>query len=214
MDKLDKQITYWDSVAATKSFSHPIREDIFRTLVSLDSNILDYGCGYGRTCAELKTLGYKNVIGVDISSEMIKRGLSLHQDLKLQQIDGDKLPFYDKTFYACTLFAVLTCIPTDSGQQNIIDELHRVLRHKGILYVNDFPLQTDIRYIERYNQFKDEYKLYGIFRLPDGGVVRHHDMNWIYKLLSQFEIIDEKTMEAITMNGNTADCFQIIARKR
>jgi ubiquinone/menaquinone biosynthesis C-methylase UbiE len=156
--------------------------------------------------------GYINVTGIDISSEMIRTGLSLHSGLNLQQIDGGLLPFSDNMFFACTLIAVLTCIPTDIGQQEIIWELRRVLQQKGILYISDYPLQQDKRNNERYNQFKDEYGKFGVFRLSDGGILRHHEMPWVYFILSEFDIIREDTIEVPTMNGNLAKVFQIIAR--
>ncbi|OHD71073.1 MAG: hypothetical protein A2W19_08440 [Spirochaetes bacterium RBG_16_49_21] len=214
MNELDNQKAYWDGVTVEKKFTHPIRLDLFRELVPLGSNILDYGCGYGRTCAELVKSGYKDIVGVDISSEMIKHGLLLYPSLNLQYIEGSILPFSDNTFAACTLLAVLTCIPTDAGQKELINELHRVLHPNGILYLSDYPLQKDARNNERYNQFKDAYKKFGVFRLSDGGVVRHHDMPWIYALLSRFDIIKEDNIEVTTMNGNAAEAFQIIAKKR
>ena len=214
MNELDNQKSYWDSVATKKTFTHPIQLDVFRELVPLESKILDYGCGYGRTCEELRGGGYKDILGVDISSEMIKRGLSLHPGLNLQHIDGGILPFSDNTFAACTLLAVLTCIPTDAGQKKLVNELHRVLHPNGILYLSDYPLQRDSRNNERYSQFEGEYGKFGVFRLSDGGVVRHSDMPWIYALLSQFDIIKEVNIKVFTMNGNAARVFQIIARKR
>jgi hypothetical protein len=53
MHKLDCRKTYWDSVAAKKTFTHTIQVDKFREQVALREKILDYGCGYGRTCAKL-----------------------------------------------------------------------------------------------------------------------------------------------------------------
>ena len=76
MDALEYQKTYWDAVAKKKTFTNPIQFDNFSKYVNRMSNILDYGCGYGRTCAELVKSGYPDVIGLDISPEMIKRGLA------------------------------------------------------------------------------------------------------------------------------------------
>lgn len=213
MNELDTQQPYWDSVATKKTFTHPVQKEIFQKYVPMRGRILDYGCGYGRTCAELMKLGYSKVIGVDISTEMIHRGLTMHPELNLQHTDGGKLPYQNKIFSACTLFSVLTCIPSDEGQRHVIKELHRILHYYGILYISDYPLQQNARNIERYEKFKEEFGGYGVFRLSDGGVVRHHDMNWIYELLSDFEIIKEEMMEVSTMNGNEAEIFQIIARK-
>lgn len=186
----------------------------FRALVPIGAKVLDYGCGYGRACAELATSGYRDVVGVDISAGMIARGRALDPNLDLRRCDGCSLPFADDTFDACVLLAVLTCIPTDAGQRLVLAEIRRILRPGGILYVSDYPLQPDSRNQARYRKFQKAFGVFGVFRLPDGGVVRHHDRRWIHELLAPFEIIGENRAEVTTMNGNAARIFQILARKR
>ncbi len=214
MNKLDRQTAYWNRVANSKTFSHPIQFDVFEKLVPRDASILDFGCGYGRTCAELLTHGYPNVVGVDISRKMIERGLQGDPGLNLVCFDGGELPFVDESFDACTLLAVLTCIPTDAGQDEVLRQLHRVLRPGGILYVSDYPLQDDERNAARYRSFESECQTYGVFRLPDGAVVRHHDMARIAALLASFDTLLEDRFPVTTMNGNPAQIFQVIARKK
>lgn len=214
MNDLDKQKVYWDSVAKEKTFTNPLKIKSLKELIPIDGSILDYGCGYGRLSSELVDAGFTDVTGVDISNEMIKYGLIQNPSLNLKQIDGGRLPFPDNAFSACVLFAVLTCMPTNTGQTNLISEIRRVLKTNGILYLSDYPLQQDKRNNERYNQFKDEFGTFGIFRLSDGGVVRHHQIKWIYSLLSEFDFISEERFIAPTMNGNSAEIFQIIARKK
>jgi SAM-dependent methyltransferase len=214
MTELATQKPYWDRVATQKTFTHPLDLERLQELIPADGPILDYGCGYGRTCAQLVENGYSQVTGVDISSGMIARGLSLHPGLDLRPVDGQSLPFPDGSFVACTLLAVLTCIPTDEGQTVLMQELRRVLRPDGILYLSDYPLQSDERNQVRYRQFEAEYGQFGVFRLPDGGVVRHHQMDWIHSLLSGFELLSEVSIPASTMNGNPTTIFQIIARKQ
>ena len=77
MKLMFNQIEYWDRVAYEKKFNHPIRFDKFKQCVKYNANILDFGCGYGRTLNELRTNGYTNLIGIDSSMEMISRGKSL-----------------------------------------------------------------------------------------------------------------------------------------
>lgn len=214
MQTIDCQQTYWNSVAHEKKFSHSIEIKNFFELVPKQSKILDYGCGYGRTCDQLSNKGYYDVVGIDIALEMIKRGKSLNPELNLQHFNGSKIPFADNTFHACSLLAVLTCIPTNNGQTKVIDELTRVLKSNGILYLSDYPLQKDERNIKRYKEFEYKYHQFGVFQLPDGGVLRHNEMPWIYELLQNFIIIDEKTIQTSTMNGNKAEIFQILARKK
>lgn len=86
MNDLDIQTEYWDGAAASKTFTHPIPLTVFRDLLPPAAKILDYGCGYGRTCSELTDAGYQSVIGIDISEEMIKRGRKLN--LGLRVFDG------------------------------------------------------------------------------------------------------------------------------
>ena len=174
---------------------------------------MDYGCGYGRTCAELHAHGYGHVTGLDISEKMIAKGQSLFPELDLRVQRSDMLPFLPETFDACLMFAVLTCIVTDSGQERVVAEVSRVLRRGGLLYISDYPLQEDERNRKRYQAFSDTYGTFGVFQLSDGGVVRHHDMVTIHHLLAGLELVDEDFFEVATMNGNPARVFQILARK-
>lgn len=214
MDRLDCQREYWDGVAEKKTFTHPLRTERLREHVPPAGKILDYGCGYGRTCALLRENGFRDVVGVDISSEMIRQGLRLHPGLDLRHIQGGPLPFPDASFDACILLAVLNCIPTDHGQRELVRELVRVLRPGGILYLSDYPFQKDARNTERYRRFEAEFGRYGVFRLSEGAVLRHHDMAWIYELLPPFDIIMEEDREVLTMNGSRAAIVQIMAKKR
>ncbi len=213
MSDLNVQTGYWDSVADTKVFSHPVPIRVFRKLLSPAAGILDYGCGYGRTCATLIDAGYQNVIGIDISGEMVKRGRRLRGDLDLRIFDGKSTEFGDCSFDACLLIAVLTCVPTDEGQEHILKEIHRLIRPGGVLFVSDYPLQSDERNRERYREFEEELGTFGMFR-TEGAVVRHHDMNRIHRLFSRYDILQEEKIRVCTMNGHEADVFQVVARKR
>lgn len=211
-NELDHQIIYWDKVANEKFFTHPVKIARLHELMPEDAKILDYGCGYGRICAELVSHGYRHVMGVDISQEMIRRGKSNFPGLQLHHIAPEPLSFEADAFDACILFGVLTCIPTDEGQQRLIAEMHRILKPRGILYISDYPIQNDKRNQRRYREFQNEYGKFGVFRIPEGGVFRHHDLNWIHELLKDFKILTVDRFKALTMNGNEADVFQVLAR--
>ncbi|MCM1498393.1 MAG: class I SAM-dependent methyltransferase [Clostridium sp.] len=58
-------------VSGQKEFTTPFQANEFAKYVEPDGNILDIGCGYGRTLNELYQNGYRNLIGMDFSNGMI-----------------------------------------------------------------------------------------------------------------------------------------------
>ncbi|MGC1378557.1 MAG: class I SAM-dependent methyltransferase [Anaerolineales bacterium] len=214
MTDINNQIDYWNKVAREKEFTHPVNMPLLRTHISLSSKILDYGCGYGRVCQKLAEAGYVNIIGVDSSAEMIRRGREQYPGLSLEVLSGSGLDYPACSFDAVLLIAVLTCIPTDTGQKSLLNELTRILRPKGMIYISDYVLQDDERNQQRYQQNAEEFGVYGVFRLPEGTVVRHHSIDWIHTLTSGFETLDLVYPEVVTMNGHKAKAFQYLGIKR
>jgi SAM-dependent methyltransferase len=206
------QTGYWDKAAESKTFTHPVPLAVFRQHLPLSAKILDYGCGYGRTCAELADAGYRNITGIDISSAMIHRGQRTHKTLDLQHFDGCPTDFDSTSFDACLLLAVLTCIPSDKDQEKVFDEIFRLLVPGGVLFISDYPLQPDARNRKRYEEFHSPERSFGTF-VTEGVVMRHHDMNRILALLSGYGIVWRQSSRVPTMNGNDSEIFQILARK-
>jgi SAM-dependent methyltransferase len=210
--ELDNQVGYWDEVAWDKTFSLPIDLPLLQAHLPLDSRILDYGCGYGRVCQALVAGGYSQVVGADSSAEMVQRARRMHPGLRFDVLTGPGLPYADGSFDAALLVAVLTCIPSDEGQRSLIATLERALRVGGILYIVDYVLQEDERNQRRYAQYADEFGTYGVFRLLEEAVFRHHSMGWIASLMAGFEELDVAYSEVTTMNGNPARAFQWLGR--
>lgn len=210
---INNQNQYWDSVAREKTFTHPLNIDVFRDHVPTESRVLDYGCGYGRTVNELLNQGYTNVVGIDSSPLMIERGRQMYPHLNLQVLPASGLPYADESFDAVLLFTVLTCIPTNEGQQELLEDLTRLLRPSGLLYISDFYLQEDERNRQRYERFATEFDEYGVFRLPEGTILRHHSVEWIETLTSEFRVVHLGEMTVTTMNGSLAKGFQYFGKK-
>jgi len=206
------QIEYWDKVAWDKVFTHPLNLPLLQTQLPLNSRILDYGCGYGRACQALAQAGYTQVLGVDSSAEMIRRGLQQDPSLALEVLPASGLPYPPQTFDAILLIAVLTCIPVDEDQRNLLTQLTRRLRPGGLLYISDYRLQEDERNQSRYRAGLSEFGTYGVFRLPEGVVLRHHSIEWLETLTRDFKRLDLAYPEVITMNGHRAKAFQYLGQ--
>lgn len=207
------QMPHWDRMAAHKDFTLPFQEQAFARRVSPGMRILDVGCGYGRTMAELHRRGYRRLVGVDFSVEMIRRGLKQNPRLRLVNGSGDHLPFPEETFNAVILVAVLTCIARDEEQCRLIGEAKRVLKPGGILCIGDFTLNRDRRNLERYEGCRDRFGIYGVFQLPDGTVVRHHTAEHILGITEDFQKILYEPRVFTTMNGHSSNGFYYMGRR-
>lgn len=210
---MSTQKEYWNSVADAKEFTTPMQSAVFCRYVNRDAAILDVGCGYGRVLSELHALGFRNLCGIDFSEKLIARGKRQFPYLDLRVMENETIDFPDASLDAVLLCAVLTCIVADRDQEALIAEIRRVLKPGGLLYVNDFLLNTDLRNRKRYAAWEQVYGTYGIFELPEGAVLRHHDRSHIRKLLSGFRELESEEVVYQTMNGHTSNGFYFAGRK-
>lgn len=176
------------------------------------ARILDFGCGYGRTLADLVAAGYENVVGVDFSFRMLQRCRSQLPDVRLVQNDGQMIPLQRHSVDLVLLFAVLTCIPRNEDQRDLLQEIRRVLCPSGLLYISDLLLNHDSRNLERYERDAEKHGPYGTFEVPDGMVMRHHPKEWIRELTAAFCQLEFEAFEVTTMNGNRSAAFQYLGR--
>ena len=206
-------VHFWDGVAGTGRFSHPIHIDwLTRYHVAAHARVLDLGCGYGRTLAELARAGYDNIIGLDFSPLMLVRCRSTLPDVALVQACAQALPLRDHSVDLVLLLAVLTCLPRDDDQRTLLREILRVLCPGGLLYISDLLLNSDSRNLERYARYAAQNGTYGVFELLEGVLLRHHTMEWIEDLTAPFTRLEFHPFEAATMNGHTSAAFRFLAR--
>jgi SAM-dependent methyltransferase len=205
---LNSQYEYWNTAGTQKPFAHPLNLRSVRQWVSDESCILDYGCGYGRVLGELFNEGYENLIGLDFSPAMIAAARAQYPEITFEVVESSTIPLPDASVDGVLLFSVLTCIPTNEGQRALLREVHRVLSRGGLLYISDLWLQEDERNLTRYARDEQKYGVYGVFDLPEGVTVRHHDPAWIETLTSDFEMVALDHLDVVTMNGNPAQAFQ------
>lgn len=208
MIDLNSQYEYWNTTGTQKSFAHPLNLRRVRQWMSDEGCILDFGCGYGRVLGELYQEGYDKLIGLDFSPAMIAAARAQYPEIAFEQIESLTIPLPDASVDGVLLFSVLTCIPTDEGQRELLKEVNRVLSRGGLLYISDLWLQTDERNLSRYARDEQKYGIYGVFDLPEGVTVRHHDPKWIETLTSDFTTVALDELEVVTMNGNPAKAFQ------
>lgn len=94
---------------------------------------LDFGCGDGRFLRSLRAKQITCLVGVDISSHAIEKAQKASGGLEIIHLArAAPLPFPDGTFSSITLLDVLEHV---DEQEELLDELHRVLADDGVLIV-------------------------------------------------------------------------------
>ncbi len=203
-------IKYWDESATSKEFRHPIPEAVVERYFPKGAKVLDMGCGYGRLARHLYDLGFA-VSATDTSPAMLEQAKKKAPECEFKNCRNE-LDWEDNTFDAAIIVTLLTSVPFDLEQRQIMSELRRVLKPGGCLFVSDLPLQWSLNYLDRYKNGYKRYGQYGVFDLDDGGTVRHHDLGYFTQLMSGFDCLELEAHEVITMNENSAQAIRYIGR--
>ncbi|MEM7305582.1 MAG: class I SAM-dependent methyltransferase [Planctomycetota bacterium] len=207
------QTPYWDRVARAKTFSHEPDDDVLARFFPRDEPLLDLGCGYGRLTSRLAAAGYA-AVGADRSCGMLARAREEHPRLRLVRLPDGPLPFASRRFGGVLLFSVLTCIPGAADQVALLDEVARILRPGGHLYVSDCLLQPDARNRERYDAGRERYGEEGLFDHEEGVTFSHLTTDRIARIDQRFERASYVERDVVTMNGNRVRAFQLVGTAR
>ena len=213
MEDLDNQKNYWNRVGPTKPFSHLVNVSRLAELIDRNSHILDFGCGYGRALGALYNQGYHNLIGVDPAPSMVEAARQKFPQLPILTIDPPHLPFADGSM---DLVCSSRCSPASRvmrGNGGSSERLVGCFATKDSYTSVTSWLQKDERNVERYRRSHAKYGVYGIFELPEGVVLRHHERRWIHQLTADFTVVTVDEVRVETMNGHGADAFQWFGRK-
>lgn len=208
------QREYWNKNAKNINFTTPLDVNRFQELVPKNALILDIGCGYGRTLADLYGLGYKRLIGVDTSIEMVKRGKNSYPYIDIRYQEGISIEISDNSVDAVILFGVLCCTPNHEEQKALINEIKRVLKPNGYVFLNDFLINKDLRNSLRYRQYEEKYGEYGVFELSDGLVLKHYFENKLIDLFTDFKEIYRNKTKCKTLSGAISNSISFIGQLR
>ena len=118
-----------------------------------DKSILDIGCGAGRTTFALYERGYHNIIGLDLTPEMIDSARELNKkratDIEFITGDATDLNFTDNSFdYALFSFNGLMQIPKRANRIQALKEIRRVIKPGGIFIFTTHDRENNENYKE------------------------------------------------------------------
>jgi ubiquinone/menaquinone biosynthesis C-methylase UbiE len=206
---------YWNTIGSTKDFEDPLYLDKLSPFLTKNSKILEYGCGYGRLMQILNGHGYHNLIGFDFAQSMITRGKDMDPNLDLRLLEEpDKIPCKDESIDAVIMSTVLCCMIDSTEHEKLLEEILRVLKNKGVLYLSDFLFCDEERYKKRYSDGLQNFGTWGIYTTSENLTVRHLTTQNVLQLLKNFDIQWFEQFDFKTMNQNPAQTFHCVAIKQ
>lgn len=206
---------YWNSIGSKKEFEDPLYIEKLSPFLNPKSKIIEYGCGYGRLFQILKDHGYHNLTGFDFAQSMIERGKRLHPNLDLQLLkESSVIPCENESVDAVIMSTVLCCMIDSAEQARLIEEIWRILKTGGIVYITDFLVCDHARYKEKYAEGYKKFGKWGIYTTTENLVVYHMTSQSVLNLLKKFDIQWFEQIDFKTMNNNPARTFHCTGLKR
>lgn len=149
-EKYDAWAANYDRDVESVRYSLPtVAAGLFGRYVAPDAGeILDAGCGTGLLGEPLSLLGYRALVGVDLSPEMLARaeGRGVYRELHAMDL-GARLDLADDRFAAATALGVLM---PGHAPPTALDELLRVTRPGGhLIFTVSRPAYEDCGFRER-----------------------------------------------------------------
>lgn len=137
---------------------------VFEKYLKKTDQILDIGCGTGRTTIPLHQMGYSNIVGIDLTPEMIKEALKLNQqyqlDIPFQVGDARNLAFEDTAFDKVIFsFNGFMSIPDVNNRRQALVEINRVLKGNGLFIFTTHDRDKDEKYFEFWQKEKETWRL-------------------------------------------------------
>lgn len=111
-------------------------EAVFTRAFQRTDRLLDLGTGTGRIALSLYELGYRHLMGIDLSKSMIERARKLAQLLEypvpFQVMDATRMKFDPGIFDGAIFgFNGLMQVPGRAGRRQALAEIRRILRPGG-----------------------------------------------------------------------------------
>lgn len=160
-DMLGKKVA-WSLFNTASLFINQQREkDILRILTLLGitnlyyKKFLDLGCGNGSCLRDFIRYGAKpeNCYGIDLLANRIEEANKVSPNIHFQCGNAENLPYENDFFDIVLCYTVFSSIFDRSMRYNIVKEMLRVLRPRGVILFYDFnikkPSNLDTRGIKK-----------------------------------------------------------------
>jgi len=170
MDKLQEDFVikqYQSGIKSYAAFTREVglwasEEYVFTKYLQTSDLILDVGCGTGRTTFSLYDLGYKEIIGLDLTPEMIVAAEEIKEErqspIEFMVGNAKDLPFEAGQFDAVIFsFNGFMSIPDGKERFKALREINRVLKAGGTFLFTTHDREKDANYFAFWQAEKERW---------------------------------------------------------
>jgi ubiquinone/menaquinone biosynthesis C-methylase UbiE len=226
---LPAQAHYWRTLPPSDIPSTLEASDLLTRYSNPQCRVLDLGCGCGHTLSWLVQRGVSHLVGIDLNEGAVRiaRRRAAEEAWPkaplLLVADARMLPLQSSSIDCVVTQAFWTTIVAEDHRSRIAQEIARVLRPSGTLYISDFLQNWRLPvYKRRYEEGQDAGLSRGTFAVPGIGssqathLVHHYSFEELRSLLcSTGMVITEKEIRNVrTRSGNCVAGIILIARKQ
>ncbi|MBY9021374.1 MAG: class I SAM-dependent methyltransferase [Candidatus Lokiarchaeota archaeon] len=168
--------------------------------------ILDLCCGTGTLTTMLTDLVYSDctIIGVDLSEGQIFQAVqkNFYPNLKFKVMDASDLRFSAESFNIVLISAALHEMDKDL-RIRVLQEVHRVLRNEGFLFIFD-----------HHEPSEPKLRLFYNFYLGFWEKILSHSFDMQRNIFSELKAVKFKPISQIILNKKIYKLFQLIISKK
>ena len=181
---------------------------------------LDYGCGTGRSLRFIRSLGYSNIVGVDISEDMLKQAKIYDPNGTYSLVVDSKIPYEDNTFDIIFMSYVFLEVGEYNEIVKILKEFKRVLKENGhIIFITSIVKNIKDEWLSFSYDFPENEKDLSVCQnlkllIKDNNIILH-DYNWLPKdYENAIKEADLKLIEVHIPMGNDNDPYNWLSEKK
>lgn len=216
-----KYASNYAELGITNSYYLAFKDIPFLLEKYTDKNMkfLDYGCGAGRSLRFIKSLGYSNIVGVDISEDMLKQARLQDPEGTYSLIKESRIPYEDNTFDVIFMSYVFLEVGDYNEIVKILKEFRRVLKDNGhIIFITSIVRNIKDDWLSFSYDFKENEKDLSVCQnlkllIKDNNIILY-DYNWLpndyEKAINEADL---KLSELHIPMGNDNDSYNWLSEK-
>ena len=156
--------------------------DFFNLVKNKKSKIVDFGCGFGYFLKFFYMKNYKNLVGIDPDKNLLK---AVPKKIKTFSWYGNNTEFKNNSFDVVFIYCVLHHLHNDKEYYETINEVHRILKPNGLVFIAEPARYKFFRLIECVFYL---FSFISKFAKTFSGMMKEEEKEQHYFLLNHYKV--------------------------